>query len=111
MNRGVIVTDLVTVTGDPVTVTGVPMLVTMTGFLMFEIVTGLLMLFMVIGFLILDKVTGFLMLMVTGLIFIKWDVSMGSRSPSLSSTSCSNMFSAPSIALKKVTLSHQVELW
>ena len=29
---------------------------------------------------------------------------MGSRSPSLSSTSCSNMFSAPSIALKKVTL-------
>lgn len=106
MNRGVIVTDLLTVTGDPVTVTGVPILVTMTGFLMFEIVTGLLILVMVIGFLILDKDMGFLILMVTGFIFIKCEVSMGSRSPSLSSTSCSNMFSAPPIALKQVTLSY-----
>jgi len=82
------------------------MLVTTTGFLMFEMVTGLLILVMVIGFLILDKVSGARILMVTGFIFIKCEVSIGSRSPSLSSTSCSKIFSAPPIALKKVTLSY-----
>jgi len=99
VKRGVMVTDLLFALLPASTV------------LALEIVTGLFRLVVAVsGDLRLDKATGCPTLMVKWFMFIRSVVSIGSKSSSRSSTSCSKRFSAPTIALKKVTLASEVEL-